>query len=215
MSERTGDYVPAAGRDWLLPLYDPVSRLLGEGRDKRRLLAEAEIPAGGRVLEVGCGTGTLTVLAKQRHPDAQVVGFDPDPKALAIARRKAAHRGVDVRFEQGFSQALPFPDASFDRVLSSMMLHHLEPDVKRDTFREVRRVLRPSGRLHVLDFGPPGPGRLARLARPLMARHASVRDNLEGRLEGMMREGGLSDVRETGRQPGLFWSFSFYRAAAA
>ncbi len=136
MSERTQDFIPAAGTDWLLPLYDPVDHLLRGGRAKECLLRQAAIPAGARVLDVGCGTGTLAILTKRQHPDAMVVGVDPDPKALALAQRKAARRGVEVTFDQGYCQELPYPDENFDVVLSSMMLHHLPRDVKRAMFGE-------------------------------------------------------------------------------
>ncbi len=208
------DYIPAAGWDWLLPLYDPFERLFRGGRQKERLLHEAEIPPGARVLDIGCGTGTLMIMAKQAHPDAEVVGVDPDPKALEVARKKAARRGVEIDFQQGYAQKLPFPDASVDRVFSSMMLHHLEPNVKRATFVEVRRLLRPGGRFHAMDFGPPR-GRIQTLLSPLLGRHANIVDNVEGRLPGMMSDAGLADVEETGYASKLIASFSYYRASAA
>jgi ubiquinone/menaquinone biosynthesis C-methylase UbiE len=107
MSERTKDFITDAGTDWLLTLYDPVDHLLRGGRAKEGLLRQARIPAGARVLDVGCGTGTLAILTKRQHPDAVVVGVDPDPKALAMALRKAARRGVDVTFDQGYCQSSP------------------------------------------------------------------------------------------------------------
>ena len=89
MSARREGYIPAAGYDWLLPLYDPVLRLLlREERAKRQLLEQAEVRPGHRVLDVGCGTGTLVILVKTECPEAQVVGLDGDPKALALARRR-------------------------------------------------------------------------------------------------------------------------------
>ena len=214
MSEHPKDFVPAAGSDWLLPLYDPFERLVRGGREKERLLSEARIPAGARVLDVGCGTGTLAIRTKEQHPDASVVGVDPDPKALALARRKAARRGVAVTFDQGYSQRLPYADATFDVVFSSMMLHHLPRDVKRAMFSEVRRVLAPHARVHVMDFGPPH-GWLPWLVAGLLRRHASVADNLDGLLPQFMREAGLAAVEETGSVTRLIASFVYYRAAAA
>jgi ubiquinone/menaquinone biosynthesis C-methylase UbiE len=92
---------------------------------------------------------------KRLHPEAEVVGLDPDPKALARARRKTEAAGVAIRFDAGFANELPYPDASFDRVFSSLMFHHLEREAKLATLRELRRVIAPSGSLHLLDFGPP------------------------------------------------------------
>ena len=214
MNERTKDFIPAAGTDWLLPLYDPVDHLLRGGRGKECLLEQARIPAGARVLDVGCGTGTLAILTKRQHPDAMVVGVDPDPKALALAQGKATRRGVDVTFDQGYCQELPYPDAKFDVVLSSMMLHHLPRDVKRAMFGEVRRVLVPSGHFHAMDFGPPR-GPFSRLVARLMRGHANIADNLDGRLPLLMREAGLCSVAETGSVTRLIGSLAYYKAAAA
>ena len=146
-------YVPGMGHDRLLPLYDPLHRLLGLGEVHRQLVDQAYVRPGHRVLEIGCGTGNLAHLVKRLHPDAEVVGLDPDPKALARARRKAEREALRVGFDRGFAEGLPYPDASFDRVLSAFMFHHLGPDVKEEALREVRRVLAPGGSLHLLDVG--------------------------------------------------------------
>jgi SAM-dependent methyltransferase len=132
-------YLPAAGHDWLLPFYDPLLKLLGEKRVKGELIDQAGIRAGHRVLDIGCGTGTLAILVKRRHPEAEVVGLDPDPKALARARRKAEAAGTGIRFDEGFANKLPYPDASLDRVFSSLMFHHLEREAKLAMLRELRR----------------------------------------------------------------------------
>src|SRR5262245_62162845 len=140
--ERQRTYVPAAHYDWLLPLYDVFTRLIGSEAAHRQLVDQADIEPGRHVLDIGCGTGNLTLLAKRLHPRAEVVGLDPDPKALARARRKAEERALSVRFDCGFSEELPYAEASFDRVLSAFMLHHLALEAKEKTLREVRRVLR-------------------------------------------------------------------------
>src|SRR5688572_1932687 len=139
----------------MLPFYDPLVKLMGGDSARLALLDQAAIRPGHRVLDIGCGTGTLVVQVKRLHPGADVVGLDPDPKALARAKRKVDRAGLSIQFDQGFSDRLPYPDQSFDRVLSSFMLHHLEGDVKQTTLREVRRVLKPGGSFHILDFGGP------------------------------------------------------------
>jgi ubiquinone/menaquinone biosynthesis C-methylase UbiE len=136
-------YLPAAGKDWALPLYDPLVKLLGIGRVRRIFLDQATLPAAHRVLDLGCGTGSLALLIKRLHPAIQIVGLDPDPRALARARRKAAGAAADIRFDQGYADNLPYPDASFDRVFSSFMFHHVSPDQRENTLREARRVLAP------------------------------------------------------------------------
>jgi len=149
---RQHDYIPAFGKDALLPFYDLLTRVLGMGRVYDTLVSQAELADGLRVLEIGCGTGNVTTRAKRAAPGADVLGTDPDPLALARAQRKA--RGLSgIRFERAYAQELPFADGEFDRVLSSMMLHHLDEDVKAGALAEVHRVLRPGGRLHIVDIG--------------------------------------------------------------
>ncbi|HWS54293.1 MAG TPA: class I SAM-dependent methyltransferase [Pyrinomonadaceae bacterium] len=146
-------YIPALNFDRLTPLYDTVVRwLMPESEFKGRLVEQARVRAGHRVLDIGCGTATLTILAKQAHPGAEVFGLDGDPKILEIARRKAARAGAEITLREGLSFRLPFADESFDRALSSLMLHHLTPANKQLTLAEARRVLRPGGELHVADF---------------------------------------------------------------
>jgi ubiquinone/menaquinone biosynthesis C-methylase UbiE len=212
-SRRT--YLPAAGHDWLLPLYDPIVTLLGGDPSRRVLVEQAAIQPSHRVLEVGCGTGSLVLLVKRLHPGVDAVGLDPDPKALARARRKAARARVSVRFDQGFADAMPYPDASFDRVFSSFMLHHLRAGEKEGTLREIRRVLEPSGSFHLLDFASAETGAHRFLARRL---HSSqrLRENSEDRLVTLLSQAGLIDGRKVDEGTMLFGHLRihYYRASA-
>src|SRR5262245_14038956 len=169
MSETHRTYLPAAGHDWALPLYDPFVKLLGGDKTRRTLIEEAKLQSGQRVLEIGCGTGSLVVPIKQRYPGVDVVGLDPDPKALARANQKALRANVAIHFDEGFSDGMPYPAASFDRVFSSFMFHHLPLKEKASTLVEVRRVLKPGGRLLLLDFA--GSRRHGFLARLIHASH--------------------------------------------
>ncbi len=184
-------YLPAAGRDFLLPLYDTMAKLMGADRARNLLLDRAEIHRNQRVLDIGCGTGTLVVAIKQRHPDTQVVGLDPDGRVLARATRKAEKVRANVQLDQGFADTLPYADGSFDHVFSTFTFHHLEGDQKLPTLREIRRVLKPSGRLHLVDFG----GHKTRnggFLRHLLHSHGRLRDNSEAHVLELMRSAGLN-----------------------
>ncbi len=208
---QTRSYVPAAGSDWLLPFYDPLSWLIG-ARDLHRVLIEqADVRPGQRVLEIGCGTGNATLLLKRLHRDVDVAGLDPDPKALARARRKAERAGAEIRWTLGFADALPYEDRSLDRVLSSLMLHHLATDGKRAALREVARVLRPGGSLHVLDFGGSHAASDGLLAR-LLHRRGHLHDHADGRVPDLMREAGLTAPEEIASRPTLFGRVGYWRA---
>jgi SAM-dependent methyltransferase len=157
------EFLPAMGRVGLLPLYDPVTRLMGVRDAHWRLVAQAGIEPGATVLEIGCGTGNVLLLAARAVPGATLIGLDPDPAVLAVAGRKARRAGVPLRLDHGYADRLPYPDGSVDRVLSAFMLHHLPADQQRDALQEVRRVLAPGGRLHLLDLDGSPPSRAGRL----------------------------------------------------
>jgi ubiquinone/menaquinone biosynthesis C-methylase UbiE len=201
------DYLPAMGKDWLLPFYDAFTWLLGVPRIHRRLVELAAIEPGHRVLEIGCGPGGLVLRAQRMHPDAEIVGLDPDPLALAKARRKAERAGRPVRFDQGKAGELPYPDESFDRVLSSFMFHHLDDAEKRRALAEVRRVLRPGGQLHLVDVAGHHRGAIGHR----MQRDERLRDNVGDGIPDRMRGAGFTDVR-TGERGRL--RTTFYRATS-
>ena len=136
--------------------YDLLVWLVTFGRERRfreRLLAPALLRPGETVLDVGCGTGSLAMVAKTQVGDTgRVHGIDASAEMIARAKEKAAQRQADVSFEEARAQALPFPDATFDVVLSTVMLHHMRRATREEAVREMRRVLRPGGRLLVVDF---------------------------------------------------------------
>jgi ubiquinone/menaquinone biosynthesis C-methylase UbiE len=211
-------YVPALGFDLLTPLYDPFLRLLMRDQAlKQRLVDQASIRPGAAVLDVGCGTGTLAILVKQSVPEARVVGLDGDPKVLAIAREKITRAGLDVELVEGMAYTPPLPPASFDRVLTTLVLHHLTREEKRATLTGIRSLLRPGGELHIADFGPPD-GLYARVVFSLIRRFDGAGrtvDNLEGRLPQLIAEAGFDEVHETGHAATPFGTLVYLSARVA
>jgi len=155
----------------------------------------AQLQPNETVLDVGCGTGTLALVARQRvGPTGRVYGIDPSAQLLARARRKAARRGLEINFQPGVIEQIPFPDRSFDVVLSTLMMHHLPDDLKRQGLAEIARVLKPGGRLLVVDFKRPEE-RHSQPARPVDSRNSGIQDQ-----PALMKEAGFSQV-ETGEIP--------------
>jgi ubiquinone/menaquinone biosynthesis C-methylase UbiE len=136
--------------------YDLLIALVTLGRERRfreRLLEPAHLEPGESVLDIGCGTGTLAIAAKHTvGASALVCGIDPSPEMIARAKRKASRARTDVAFEVASAQSLPFPDARFDVVTSTVMLHHLRRSARLEAVVEARRVLRQGGRLLIVDF---------------------------------------------------------------
>ena len=157
--------------------YDLLAWLLTLGREdalRARMLDLARLAPGETVLDVGCGTGTLAIAAKRRvGASGTVHGIDAAPEMIEQARAKAAKAGADVRFQPAVVEALPLPDASVDVVLSTLMLHHLPRAAREQCAREIRRVLKPGGRVLAVDFAIPQRERKGLLAR--MHRHGHMK----------------------------------------
>ena len=210
MSQRK--FLPAAGRDVFLPLYDPIVSLMGFDSARSELISSANIEPNQHLLDIGCGTGTLLMQLKRQHETAQVVGLDPDPKALRRARIKVARAGVSVQLHQGFADELPYNGESFDRVFSSLMFHHLNKQERESMLREVLRVLKPGGSFHLVDFivDHASHGFIDRLFRF----HAQMEDNSDDRILGLMSRIGFTNpvkVKEGSMLFGLMRT-AFYQA---
>jgi SAM-dependent methyltransferase len=198
MADAAPRYVPAAGRRALTALYDPVMAVtMREGTWRPALVARVlgGLRRQGVIADVGAGTGTLAALLADARPDADVVAIDGDPEVL----ERAALKGV--RGRRGLADDLPLADRSADRVLMSLLLHHLEPGGKRAALAEARRVLRPGGRLHVADWGRAADPlmRAAFLGLQLLDGFAGTRDHVAGRLPGLIAESGFGSVSVDGR----------------
>jgi ubiquinone/menaquinone biosynthesis C-methylase UbiE len=148
------DYVPAFNYDFLTPFYDFFLELLGYGKTQRtKVIDLLNLKSADNLLDLGCGTGTLLILAKQRFPQIKMTGIDVDPKVLNIARNKTQKAKLEIEYLEASSGRLPFTDSSFGVVVSSLVFHHLPTAVKKQTIKEVYRILKKGGRFLLADFG--------------------------------------------------------------
>ena len=220
------------------------------GEIQGRLIEQAQIRPGYRVLDLGCGTGTLTLMIKQAHPQAGVTGLDVDREVLALARQKTTRSGVQIAFDEGLAWDMPYPEKFclsgicrgrghmwglfagearkqpphipfstaipkdpkiFDRVFSSLMVHHMTSENKRRTFLEIFRVLKPAGEFHLLDFGKPHSIWMCRVAA-VMRNLEEAAENFAGRIPSFLEETGFIQVEETGYEASVFGPLSRYQA---
>jgi ubiquinone/menaquinone biosynthesis C-methylase UbiE len=214
----TQRYIPALSYRWLTPLYDPVVALTTRERAfKAALIEQANLQPGQRVLDLACGTATLTIAAKNAQPQAAITGLDGDPEILERARAKAQAAGVELPFDQALSHAMPYGDGTFDVVLSSLFFHHIDRASKLATLREVHRVLKPAGQLHIADWGKTAnpPMRALFYLIQLLDGFKTTTDNVKGVLPEFMRQCGFADAAETRRFATPLGTISLYRATKA
>jgi ubiquinone/menaquinone biosynthesis C-methylase UbiE len=204
-------YIPALNQNWLTPLYDPLLKWgMREEEFKRHLVDTAHLANHQRVLDLGSGTGTLTILMKQSYPAMSLVGLDGDAAMLEIARKKAEQAGLEIEWQEALATALPFEDGSFDRVVSCLMTHHLTAPNKVKAFQEVKRVLKPDGEFHILDFGKPTRLLMKLISIP-MARLEEAGDNYRGLLPQMLRQAGFTRILDIRHFTTIFGELVHYQ----
>lgn len=215
MKTQDDKYVPALSFNWLTAFYDPIARLTTRELEfKSALIRQARITDDQRVLDLGCGTGTLTIAAKQKVPGCKMTGLDGDPAILKQANAKAWKAGVDITFDEGMSFALVYADNSFDRVLSSLFFHHLKRGNKLKTLAEAHRVLKSGGELHIADWGKPD-NLFMRVGSFLVQKFDGVEttaDSFAGLLPQFIAQTGFVFVEETLHFNSLFGTIRLLRA---
>lgn len=177
--------------------YDLHTRLMGLGvnRSNSRMVVEmAAIRPGDTVLDIGCGSGNLTLTAeKYAGRSGSVYGLDAAPEMIAVARAKAQRQASSVVFEVGLMERLPFPPARFDVVISRLVIHHLPDELKRRAAEEVLRVLKSGGRFFVADFKLPSNPVLAHLSSAFFG-HGQMLESDPESLVPILRQSGFVDV---------------------
>lgn len=192
---RQKPFVPALGFAVLTPLCAVISGLTRP--TLRQFLRRTGIDDDMAVLDVGCGSGELAVLIAQTRPGLSLVGLDPDPAVLDAARARFERAGVDVELRQGTIETVGLEPGSFDRVVSTFVLHHLSTDEKRSMLAASLRLLRPGGQLHVIDVGAPHNTFMRILGYPLRAIGGERAEaNTSGLSPALIQAVGFTDVEQ-------------------
>ena len=208
-------YTPPLGHNWLTPTYDTVIRVLTREAAWRSALIDQIAPSSAdRILDVGCGTGTLAVELNRLVPEAEIIGIDPDATALERALAKADSSSRSLRFLEGFLSKAALPlNWKPTKIVSSLVFHQTPLATKREILRTMHDLLAENGEIHIADYGfQKGPvmRALFRMTVQMLDGVADTQPNADGILPELMREVGLTV--DAGRTlPTPTGSISLYR----
>lgn len=210
----TKTYIPALKYDWLTKLYDPlISTLMPEKEFKNTLIEQSALEPGKKVLDFGCGSLTLTLLAKEKNPATTFHAIDVDKQILSIAEKKLKKSGTEVSIVHYDGNMLPFSNSYFDRVVSSLVFHHLTKEQKHQALTEIFRVLKPTGELHIADWGKAKNAfmRGAFYLVQMLDGFKTTTDNVKGLLPEYINQAGFEDVTETKSFATILGTLSLYK----
>ncbi|MBB3841932.1 ubiquinone/menaquinone biosynthesis C-methylase UbiE [Runella defluvii] len=213
MSDTT--YIPALRFNWLTKIYDPLIQWTTPERlFKQDLIIEAGIETEFHVLDFGCGTATLSMMTKSKYPSAFVTGVDVDAEVLAIAKNKLKDFPYPIRLDQYDGMKLPYPDETFDRVISSLVFHHLTPIQKAKAFQEIKRVLKFDGELYIADWGKAENSLMRGLfyGVQLLDGFKTTRDNVSGLMPSYLLEAGFLSAKVLKKYRTVFGTLELFRA---
>jgi ubiquinone/menaquinone biosynthesis C-methylase UbiE len=208
-------YIPALRFSWLTKFYNPlVAFTMPEIKFKKALIEQAHIKPEHSILDFGIGTATLSLLIKETEPLTEVNGVDVDEKVLTIAREKIKKAKANITITKYDGLKLPYSNACFDRVLTSLVFHHLTGEQKHNSLLEIKRVLKPDGELHIADWGKASSilMRSLFLFVQLLDGFKTTNDNVKGLLPSYIENAGFKKVEIKKNYATIFGTLTLYKA---
>lgn len=191
-------FIPVLRFKKLTKLYDFFLRItFPENKIKKALIEQLQLKGTETVLDFGCGTGTLSIMIKERFPNVNITGIDVDDKILSIAEKKILDKNLSIQLKKYDGENLPFiGNQHFDKMVSSLVFHHLPTDTKRKIFSQLYQLIKPGGELHIADFGK-AKTVYTKIALEIFRRfdgEENTRINAKGLLPDFIKEGGFTEV---------------------
>jgi ubiquinone/menaquinone biosynthesis C-methylase UbiE len=211
----SNNYIPALRFNWLTKLYNPLMAFtMPEVKFKKALIEQADIEPNHRVLDFGVGTATLSLMIKETKPSSEVNGVDVDEKILSIAEKKIKKAKAKIFITKYDGVKLPYADRCFDRVLTSLVFHHLTAEQKHNSLVEIKRVLKPHGELHIADWGKASSVVMRSLFFfvQLLDGFKTTNDNVRGLMPSYIENAGFKKVEIKRNYPTIFGTLTLYKA---
>lgn len=208
-------FIPALGYDFLSEYYDLTIKLtMPEKKFRRRLIDLVNPLSGESILEFGFGTAQNLILLKERKSEALALGVDIDPKIKSIAEYKLRKKNLEVPLHIYDGNLLPFADNSFDKVFSSLVFHQLEAETKLHCLKELHRILKPTGKLIIGDWGGAKSSwmRFSFYAVQLLDGFKTTNDNVNGKMTQFISDAGFQQVSEVDYINTMIGTYSYYTA---
>lgn len=209
------EFIPALKYNWLTKIYNPVVAFtMPELKFKSELIKQANIVTNHKVLDFGVGTATLSLLLSKQQPDCYIDGVDVDEKILGIAKEKIDEQEAKITLTKYDGLKLPYPDKTFDRVITSLVFHHLDGEQKKNSLLEIKRVLKPDGELHIADWGKASNFLMRTLFYlvQFLDGFKTTNDNVKGLLPNYIKNAGFFEVKTTMNFSTIFGTLSLYKA---
>lgn len=215
---KSTSYIPALRYGWLTKVYNPLLAFtMPELKFKSELIRQANIGTNHKVLDFGVGTATLSLLLSKQRPDCYIEGVDVDEKILGIAKDKIIEQDAKIVLTKYDGLKLPYPDQTFDRVITSLVFHHLDKEQKKNSLLEIKRVLKNDGELHIADWGKASSFLMRTLFYlvQFLDGFKTTEDNVKGMLPNYLQNAGFLSVETTTNYSTIFGTLSLYKAYVA